>query len=92
MQDVWYHRPMAPVAPLQQSYFRLVLTAEQVKLFYSGDKTRVQVTDSTGKTLNIPWSTLVSHVTPLGVRGDFVIRYDRQGKLRELRRLRPATD
>ena len=83
---------MAPAASLQQSYFRLVLTAEQVKLFYSGDKTRVQVTDSTGKTLNIPWSTLVSHVTPLGVRGDFVIRYDQQGKLRELRRLRPATD
>jgi len=77
---------------LQQSYFRLVLTAEQVKLFYSGDKSRVLVTDSNGKTLNIPWSTLVAHVTPLGVRGDFVIRYDKQGKLRELRRLRPATD
>ena len=76
---------------MQQSYFRLVLTAEQVKLFYSGDKSRVQVTDSNGKTLNIPWSTLVSHVTPLGVRGDFVIHYDKQGKLRELRRLRPAT-
>jgi len=82
---------MAPAASLQQSYFRLVLTAEQVKLFYSGDKTRVQVTDSNGKTLNIPWSTLVAHVTPLGVRGDFVICYDKQGKLRELRRLRPAT-
>jgi hypothetical protein len=52
----------------------------------------VQVTDSNGKTLNIPWSTLVAHVTPLGVRGDFVIRYDKQGKLRELRRLRPAKD
>lgn len=77
---------------MQQSYFRLVLTAEQVKLFYSGDKSRVQVTDSNGKTLNIPWSTLVAHVTPLGVRGDFVIRYDKQGKLRELRRLRPAKD
>jgi hypothetical protein len=82
---------MVPAAPLQQSYFRLVLTAEQVKLFYSGDKTRVQVTDSNGKTLNIPWSTLVAHVTPLGVRGDFVIRYDQQGKLGELRRLRPTT-
>lgn len=78
---------MAPAASLQQSYFRLVLTAEQVKLFYSGDKTRVQVIDSKGKTLNIPWSTLVSHVTPLGVRGEFVIRYDQQGKLRELRRI-----
>jgi hypothetical protein len=78
---------MTPAAPLQQSYFRLVLTAEQVKLFYSGDKTRVQVIDSKGKTLNIPWSTLVSHVTPLGVRGEFVIRYDQQGKLRELRRI-----
>ena len=77
---------------MQQSYFRLVLTAEQVKLFYSGDNSRVQVTDSNGKTLNIPWSTLVAHVTPLGVRGDFVIRYDKQGKLRELRRLRPAKD
>lgn len=77
---------------MQQSYFRLVLTAEQVKFFYSGDKSRVLVTDSNGKTLNIPWSTLVSHVTPLGVRGDFVIRYDKQGKLRELRRLRPTTD
>ena len=83
---------MAPAAPLQQSYFRLVLTAEQVKLFYSGDKSRVQVADSQGKTLNIPWSTLVAHVTPLGVRGDFVIRYDQQGKLRELRRLRSAKD
>ena len=83
---------MAPAAPLQQSYFRLVLAAEQVKLFYSGDKSRVQVTDSNGKTLNIPWSTLVAHVTPLGVRGDFVIRYDKQGKPRELRRLRPAKD
>ena len=82
---------MVPAAPLQQSYFRLVLTAEQVKLFYSGDKTRVQVTDSNGKTLNIPWSTLVAHVTPLGVRGDFVIRYDQKGKLGELRRLRPTT-
>mgnify|MGYP002632118734 FL=1 len=78
---------MTPAAPLQQSYFRLVLTAEQVKLFYSGDKTRVQVIDSKGKTLNIPWSTLVPHVTPLGVRGEFVIRYDQQGKLRELRRI-----
>ena len=83
---------MAPASPLRQSYFRLVLTAEQVKLFYSGDKSRVQVTDSNGKTLDIPWSTLVAHVTPLGVRGDFVIRYDKQGKLRELRRLRPAKD
>ena len=83
---------MAPAAPLQQSYFRLVLTAEQVKLFYSGDKSRVQVTDSNGRTLNIPWSTLVAHVTPFGVRGDFVIRYDKQGKLRELRRLRSAKD
>ena len=83
---------MAQAAPLQQSYFRLVITAEQVKLLYSGDKTRVQVTDSNGKTLNIPWSTLVAHVTPLGVRGDFVIRYDKQGKLRELRRLRSAKD
>lgn len=83
---------MAPASPLQQSYFRLVLTAEQVKLFYSGDKSRVQVTDSNGKTLDIPWSTLVAHVTPLGVRGDFVIRYDKQGKLRELRRLRSAKD
>jgi hypothetical protein len=26
------------------------------------------------------------------VRGDFVIRYDKQGKLRELRRLRSAKD
>ena len=83
---------MAPASPLQQSYFRLVLTAEQVKLFYSGDKSRVQVTDSKGKTLDIPWSTLVAHVTPLGVRGDFVIRYDKQGRLRELRRLRSAKD
>ncbi len=82
---------MAPAASLQQSYFRLVLTAEQVELFYSGNKNRVRVTDSDGKTLNIPWSALVSHVTPLGVRGDFVIRYDKQGKLRELRRLR-STD
>ena len=77
---------MAPASPLRQSYFYLVLTAEQVKLFYSGDKTRVQVTDATGKTLNMPWSALVPYVTPLGVRGNFVIRYDADGKLSDLRR------
>ena len=77
---------MAPAPPLRQSYFYLVLTAEQVKLFYSGDKNRVQVTDAAGKTLNIPWSALVPYVTPLGVRGNFVIRYDAAGKLRDLRR------
>ena len=77
---------MVSVPPLRQSYFHLVLTAEQVKLFYSGDKNRVQVTDATGKTLNIPWSALVPYVTPLGVRGSFIIRYDAEGKLRELRR------
>jgi len=77
---------MASASTLRQSYFHLVLTAEQVKLFYSGDKNRVQVTDATGKTLNIPWSALVPYVTPLGVRGSFIIRYDAEGKLSELRR------
>ena len=62
---------MAPASPLRQSYFHLVLTAEQVKLFYSGDKARVQVTDAAGKTLNIPWSALAPYVTRLGVRGNF---------------------
>ena len=77
---------MVSAPPLRQSYFHLVLTAEQVKLFYAGDKARVQVTDAAGKTLNIPWSVLVPFVTPLGVRGNFVIRYDAAGKLRGLRR------
>ena len=77
---------MAPASPLRQSYFHLVLTAEQVKLFYSGDKARVQVTDAAGKTLNIPWSALAPYVTRLGVRGNFVIRYDADRKLRDLRR------
>lgn len=77
---------MVSAPPLRQSYFHLLLTAEQVKLFYSGDKTRVQVTDATGKTLNIPWSALVPYVTALGVRGRFVIRYDAEGKLSDLRR------
>ena len=77
---------MAPASPLQQSYFHLALTAEQVKLFYSGDKARVQVTDAAGKILNIPWSALVPYVTPLGVRGNFIIRYDAVGKLRDLSR------
>ena len=77
---------MAPASPLRQSYFQLVLAAEQVKLFYSGDKARVQVTDAAGKTLNIPWSVLAPYVTRLGVRGNFIIRYDAAGKLRGLRR------
>jgi hypothetical protein len=46
----------------------------------------VQVTDAAGKTLNIPWSALAPHVTRLGVRGNFIIRYDAAGKLRDLRR------
>ena len=77
---------MVPGNSLRQSLFRLALTADQVELFYSGAKTRVQVRDERGKTLNIPWSALVPFVTPLGVRGEFVIRYDENGKLRDLRR------
>ncbi len=77
---------MVPAPPLRQSYFHLVLTTEQVELFYSGDKARVQVTDAAGKTLNIPWSALAPFITRLGVRGNFIIRYDAAGKLRNLRR------
>ena len=77
---------MVPGNSLRQSLFRLALTADQVGLFYSGAKTRVQVTDERGKTLNIPWSALVPYVTPLGVRGSFIIRYDAEGKLSDLRR------
>ncbi len=77
---------MVSGASLRQSVFQLVLTAEQVELFYSGVKNRVQVTDERGKTLNIPWSALVPFVTPLGVRGEFIISYDENGKLEDLRR------
>jgi hypothetical protein len=77
---------MVSGASLRQSVFQLVLTAEQVELFYSGVKNRVQVTDERGKTLNIPWSALVPFVTPLGVRGEFIIFYDGNGKLKDLRR------
>ena len=77
---------MVSGASLRQSVFQLVLTAEQVELFYSGVKNRVQVTDERGKTLNIPWSALVPFVTPLGVRGEFIIFYDENGKLEDLRR------
>ena len=78
---------MKTVIPLQQSRFRLALSADQVTMFYSGAKHRVQVTDDSGKILNIPWSALVPHVTPVGVRGNFIIYYGAGGQLSALHRV-----
>lgn len=72
---------------VSQSIFSIDLEYDEARVFYTGAKTRVQVTANDGKKINLPWSMLQPFFTPSGVQGQFIIRYTDEGKMLELNRL-----
>ena len=72
---------------VRQSIFSIDLEYDEVRVFYTGAKNRVQVTATDGKKINLPWSMLQPFFTSSGVKGWFVIQYTDEGKMLELSRL-----
>ncbi|MGD2008996.1 MAG: DUF2835 family protein [Cellvibrionales bacterium] len=72
---------------MPQATFDLVLTPDQILLFYKARKNRVQVTARDGRTINLPWELLKPHVTRNGIQGSFVIHFDQNHKCERLSRL-----
>jgi hypothetical protein len=68
----------------QQSIFFIDLEYDEARVFYSGQKNRVQVTTVDGVTINLPWAMLQPYFTTSGVQGRFRIRYTVAGKLLQL--------
>jgi hypothetical protein len=71
----------------QQSLFAIDLEYEELKVFYTGSKNRVQVTAHDGRSINLPWSMLQPYLTTSGIQGRFLIRYTQEGKLLRLDKL-----
>ena len=68
----------------QQSIFFIDLEYDGARVFYSGQKKRVQVTKVDGVTINLPWTMLQPYFTARGVQGRFRIRYTVAGKMLRL--------
>ena len=66
------------------SRFSVSLSYDEAKVFYTGSKSRIQVTALDGKTINLPWSALQPFFSTSGVQGHFIITYDCDGKLLSL--------
>jgi hypothetical protein len=71
----------------QQSLFAIDLEYEELKVFYTGSKNRVQVTAHDGRSINLPWSMLQPYLTTSGIKGRFLIHYTQEGKLLRLDKL-----
>lgn len=72
---------------VRQSTFIIDLEYEEARVFYTGAKNRVQVTDSDGKKINLPWSMLQPFLTLSGIQGRFIIQYTDEGKMLKIERL-----
>ena len=68
------------------STFSISLSYDEAKVFYTGSKTRIQVTAFDGKTINLPRSVLQPYFSGSGVQGRFAITYDSAGKLVSIER------
>jgi len=56
------------------------LTSEQVKQYYLGKKTRIQVYSDDGRSISVPYDILLKFVSHQGIYGRFEIIYNDEGK------------
>jgi hypothetical protein len=72
---------------METVYFRLGLTAEQMRSHYEGVARQVVVRASDGRRVQFPAQWLRRFVTLDGVNGRFEMRFDDDRKLIDLRRV-----
>lgn len=74
------------MVPARESRFHLAVSAEQFLEYYRGVARQVVVRAADGRTLQFPASILRPFLDQTGIYGDFVIRFDSQNKLVDIRR------
>jgi len=67
--------------------FVLNISAREVMRYYRGEVNMVAVTAEDGTTVRFHASNLRPYLNHAGVQGRFLLRFDQQNKLVELRRL-----
>jgi len=67
--------------------FSLSLTAEEVKLYYSGERKYVHIMGKSGPSIQFPANQIRQFVTHDGVHGKFEIKVDKNHKLIAIRRV-----
>ncbi len=66
---------------MRQARFTLQLSADEILRYYRGQASMVSVRADDGIRLRFPASCLRQFVTPEGIRGRFVIRFDEGNRL-----------
>jgi len=67
--------------------FSLNLSAEEIRLYYSGERKYVHVSGGSGPSIQFPANQLRQFVTHDGVHGEFEIKVDKNHKLIGIRRV-----
>ena len=67
--------------------FRLNISAREVLRYYRGEVNMVAVTAEDGTTVRFHAANLRPYLNHAGVHGRFLLRFDQENKLVELRRL-----
>ncbi len=67
--------------------FSLNIPAEEVKLYYSGDRKFVHVTGKMGQSIQFPANQIRQFVTNNGVHGEFEIIVDENNRLIDIRQV-----
>lgn len=67
--------------------FHINLSPGEYRKYYAGTASTVQVTSDTGQQVRFPASALKPFVTHQGIHGYFVIRFDGNNKLVDIRQI-----
>lgn len=67
--------------------FDISIPAQEYLRVYQGTANRVLIRSRDGRTVSLPTRHLQPFLTHEGIRGSFMLRFNEQGKLLDLRRL-----
>ncbi len=67
--------------------FDISIPAQEYLRVYQGTANRVLIRSRDGRTVSLPARHLQPFLTHEGIRGSFMLRFNEQGKLLDLRRL-----
>ncbi len=67
--------------------FSLNIEASEIKKYYSGQAKNIIVTGSNGLKIQFPANLILPYVAHNGVSGNFILKYDGNGKAQSLQRI-----
>jgi len=72
---------------MKESRCNLRISAEKLLFYYKGDARHVIAKSTDGKTIQFPIEILRPFITRAGITGEFVIRYDDDNKLVDIKKI-----